>query len=97
MLESMQLSSAQYILVLIYEFRNGFVFLILQIYIYISSVYSPFSDRVGLPLHNIPSSGVLFKSIGAEFLRPDALPGVYYMRGMQYQIVINITFCRELK
>ena len=38
-----------------------------SIYIYISSVYSPFSDRVGLPLHNIPSSGVLMKSIGAEF------------------------------
>ena len=35
---------------------------------YISSVYSPFSDGVGLPLHNIPSSGVLMKSIGAEFL-----------------------------
>ena len=34
--------------------------------IYISSVYSPFSDRVGLRLHNIPSSGVLMKSIGAE-------------------------------
>ena len=35
----------------------------------ISSVYSPFSDGVGLPLHNIPSSGVLMKSIGAEFLQ----------------------------
>ena len=31
----------------------------------ISSVYSPFSDRVVFPLHNIPSSGVLMKSIGA--------------------------------
>ena len=41
-----------------------------------SSVCSPFSHGVGLPLHNIPSSGVLMKSIGAEFLRPDALPGV---------------------
>ena len=27
-----------------------------------------FSDRVGLPLHNIPCSGLLMKSIGAEFL-----------------------------
>ena len=35
--------------------------------LYISSVYSPFSDRVGLPLHNIPYSGVLMKSIGADF------------------------------
>ena len=41
----------------------------------IALVYSPFSDGVGLPLHNIPSSGVLMKSIEAEFLRPDALPG----------------------
>ena len=28
--------------------------------------------------------------IGAEFLRPDALPGVNNMRVMQYQIVLNI-------
>ena len=55
--------------------------------IHISSVYSPFSNRFGLPLHNIPSSGVLMNSIGAEFLRLDALPGVNHMHGMQYQIV----------
>ena len=61
-----------------------------EIVFYISSVYSPFSDGFGLPLHNIPSSGVLMKSIGAELLRPDALPGVNLMRGMQYKIVINI-------
>ena len=36
------------------------------------------------------------KSIGAEFLRPDALPGINHMRGMQYQIVLNITICPEL-
>ena len=64
--------------------------------VYISSVYSPFSDRVGLPLHNNPSSGVLMKSIGVEFVRPDALPGVNHMRGMQNQIVINIAFCPKL-
>ena len=29
-------------------------------------VYSPFSDRVRLPLHNIPYSGVSMKSIGAD-------------------------------
>ena len=58
----------------------------------VSSVYSPFSERVGLPPHNVPSSGVLMKSIGAEFfLRPDALPGVNHMCGMQYQIVLNKT------
>ena len=44
--------------------------------LYISSVYCPFSDRFGLPLHNFPSSGLLMKSIGADFLRPYALPGV---------------------
>ena len=50
----------------------------------VSSVYSPFSDRVGLPIHNNTSSGVLLKSIRAEFfLRPDALPGVNPMHGMQ--------------
>ena len=32
------------------------------------------------------------KSIGAEFLRPDALPGAKHIRRMQYQIVLNITF-----
>ena len=63
---------------------------------YISSVYSPFSDRVGLPLRNNPSSGVLMKSIGTEFLRPDAIPGINHMRGMQYQIVLNIVFCTKL-
>ena len=49
---------------------------------YISSVYSLFSNRVGLPLPNIPSSGVLLKSIGAEFLRPVALPDVNPKRGI---------------
>ena len=65
---------------------------ICYIMFYILSVYSPFSDWVGLALHNIPSSGLLMKSIGAEFLRPDALPGVNHMRGIQYQIVLNMNF-----
>ena len=52
--------------------------------IYILSVYSPFSDRVGLPLHNTPFPGVLMKSIGAVCFRPDAIPDVNHMRGMQY-------------
>ena len=37
------------------------------IFDYILAVYSPFSDRVGLPLHNTPFPGVLMKSIGAAF------------------------------
>ena len=60
---------------------------------YILSVYSPFSDRVGLPPHNAYFPGVLMKSTGAAFLRPDGFPDVnHHMRGMQYQIVLNITF-----
>ena len=35
------------------------------------------------------------KSIGTEFLGPDALPGANHTRGMQYQIVLNITFWSE--
>ena len=66
------------------------------ILLYISSVYNTFSDRVGLPLNNITSSGVLMKSIGAEYLRQYAPPGVNHMRVMQYQIVLNIVFCPEL-
>ena len=57
--------------------------LVVYIYIYILSVYSPFSTRVGLPLHNTPFPWVLMKSIGAAFFRPDALPDVNHMRGMQ--------------
>ena len=62
---------------------------------YISSVYIAFSERVGLPFNNIPSSGVLMKIIGTEFLRPDALHDINDMRGIQYQIVINIALCPE--
>ena len=54
------------------------------------SVYSSFSDRVGLPPHNTPFPGVLMKRIGAAFVRLDALPDINHMRGMQYQIVLNI-------
>ena len=61
-----------------------------------SSVYSLFSDRVGLPPHNTPFPWVLMNSIGAAFLRPDALPDVNHMRGMQYQIVLNIIFWPEI-
>ena len=39
---------------------------------YTLSVYSPFFDRVGLPLHNTPFPGVLMKSIGAAFF--DRMP-----------------------
>ena len=57
-------------------------------YIYILSVYSPFSDRVGLPLHNTPFPGVLMKIIGAAFFLPDALPDVNHIHGMQYVLCI---------
>ena len=65
-------------------------FIINQMILYKSSVSSPFSDRVGLPPHNAPFPGALIKSIGAAFLRPDALSDVNHMRRMQYQIVLNI-------
>ena len=61
-----------------------------------SSVYSPFSDRVGLSPHNTPFPGVLMKSNGAAFLRPDALPDVNHMRGMQCEIVLNKIFLPEI-
>ena len=41
-------------------------------FVILLSVYSPFSDRVGLPLHNTPFSGALIKSIGAAFI--DRMP-----------------------
>ena len=37
------------------------------------SVYSPFSNRVGLSLHNNPFPGVLMDSIGAAFLTTKGL------------------------
>ena len=54
------------------------------------SVYSLFSYRVGLPPHNAHFPEVLMKNIGAAFfLRPDALPDVNHMCGMQCQIGLN--------
>ena len=34
----------------------------MALYIYILSVYIPFSDRVGLPPHNAPFLGLLMKN-----------------------------------
>ena len=62
-------------------------FCMTYIYIYILSVYSPFSDRVGLPFHN-----TLYRGVNEEYwscvFRPDALPNVNHMRGMQYVLCI---------
>ena len=41
----------------------------------------------------IASPRVSMKSIGADFLRPDILPGANYMCGMQY---LNLTFRPEI-
>ena len=76
---------------MVYDLVNCLIF----IDIYISSVYSSFSDGVGLPLHITLLLHVLMKSIGAEVLRPDALPGVNHMFGMQYQIVLNTILWSE--
>ena len=71
--------------------------IIVIIVITISSVYSIFSDRVGLPLHKYHISRSLNESVLERiYLQPVALPGVNHMRGIQYQIFLNITFCREL-
>ena len=67
--------------------RQSRIIAILEPGKYILSVYSPFSDRVGLPPHNTPFTGVLMKSIGAVFLRPDGLSDVNDIRGMQYNIL----------
>ena len=49
------------------------MYIYIWVYINILSVYIPFTDRAGLPLHNTPFPGVLMKSIGAAFFRADAL------------------------
>ena len=46
-----------------YNFVNKVVYQVFLLRFVILSVYIPFSDRVGLPLHNIPSSEVLMKSM----------------------------------
>ena len=48
----------------------------------ILSVYSPFSDRIGLPLHNTPFPGVNEEYWSSVF-RPDALPDVNHMCEIQ--------------
>ena len=55
-----------------------------------------FPIELDFPFITIPLSGVLMKSIGATFLRPDGLPDVNHMRGLQYQIVLNIIFLPEI-
>ena len=54
------------------------------------SVYSSFSDRVGLLPHKTPFPGMLMTSNGAAFLPSDAIPGVNHMHGMQYQILQSV-------
>ena len=50
---------------------------------YISLVYSHFSNRVGLPLHNIPSSEYWSRS------KMDPIPGVNHISGMHHcQIIL---------
>ena len=71
-------------------------FLMYSIYIYILSVYRPFFDRVGLPLHNTSFPGGVNEEYWSSVFRPDVLPDVNHMRGMQYQIVLNIIFWPEL-
>ena len=55
--------------------------------LYILSVYSPFSDRVGLPPHN--ARGVNDEYWSSVFLRLDALPDVNHMRVSLFYILLN--------
>ena len=57
-----------------------------------SSVYSPFSDRVGLPPHKHSLSMSVNEEYWSSVFRPDALPDVNHMRGMQYQGKITINY-----
>ena len=59
----------------------------------IVSVYSPFSNRVGLPLHNTPFPGVLMKSIGAAFFdrMPFLTPTTCVGCNMCYVFNVNVT------
>ena len=60
----------------------------------ISSVYSPFSDRVGLSLHNTPFPGVLMKSIGAAFFyRMPYLTSTTYTHSHVVSFVVVISMC----
>ena len=63
------------------------------IYIYILSVHSPFSDRVGLPIHNTPFPGVLMKNIGAAFFDQMAFLTSTTCVGcnMCYVVNVNVT------
>ena len=61
------------------------------VYVFVCQKLSPrvrvCSDSVGLPHCSIPSLGWLMRSLGAEFLRPDDLPGVNHTHGIQKQIL----------
>ena len=61
--------------------------------VYILSVYSPFSDRVGLSFHNTPFPGVLMKSIGAAvFDRMPFLTSTTFVGcNMCYVFNVNVT------
>ena len=43
------------------------------------------------------NSFVIMKSFGAMFLRPDVLPGINHMCGMQYQKVLYLTFLAKIQ
>ena len=61
--------------------------------IYIIGLKSVFRwDR--LPLHSIPSPDVN-EEYWSRVLRPDALPGINHMHGIQYLIGLNIKFESE--
>ena len=72
------------------------IFLSIYIYIYISLVFSPIG--LGLPLHNIPSSGVLLMKRVLEQSFYDRMPFLVSTTGVGCSIIIvlNMAFCLEL-
>ena len=55
-----------------------------------------FIVRFPIGLDRPPSQHTLARVLEQRFFRPDALPDVNHMRGMQCQIVLNIIFRPEL-
>ena len=68
---------------------------LIEALVILSSVYTPFSNRVGFSRYNIPSPRVFIKSIGAEFLQPDVFLMISWI--MPTVLIICIPVGNQLK
>ena len=66
------------------------VYVIYALYI-ISSMYSQFSDRVRLPLHNIPSPGVLLMLMFVQLHLISSRPsrGDHHIQSPPFRLLLN--------